>query len=323
MARKGLRPKQGGRELKEAFGRAGTGAGVLPWPAAWSPPPPPQALVLLLWAAPPQPRAGPAPAADACTWPLPRLPPLVKVSDLVGRGAWSGLTHNPWTLGLGAGPSRCPPIRRCDGSPSWGRSGGQPADSGRKPPSRELLAPSECRGVPRVPALLKGCPVMPVPTRSLGGPLLPWGQRLGVAQTCPGYDASQGWECVSTLGTGTAREVVAPGSLGSPAAGSSGQREAVWPREAPAGPPLTLGRGSPLARGFLWLPRPSPSSLPLRAAAAPSPSVVARCCPTAASSVALSAALRLQGTHPAHTRLVRFLPTRFVFLRRRKFHVTL
>lgn len=40
MARKGLRPKQGGRELKEAFGRAGTGAGVLPWPAAWSPPPP-------------------------------------------------------------------------------------------------------------------------------------------------------------------------------------------------------------------------------------------------------------------------------------------
>lgn len=264
MARKGLRPKQGGRELKEAFGRAGTGAGVPPWPAAWSPPPPPQALVLLLWAAPPQPRAGPAPAADACTWPLPRLPPLVKVSDLVGRGAWSGLTHNPWTLGLGAGPSRCPPIRRCDGSPSWGWSGGQPADSGRKPPSRELLAPSVCRGVPRVPALLKGCPVMPVPTRSLGGPLLPWGQRLGVAQTCPGYDASQGWECVPTLGTGTAREVVAPGSLGSPAAGSSGQREAVRPREAPAGPPLTLGRGGPLARGFLWLPRPSPSSLPLR-----------------------------------------------------------
>lgn len=41
MARKGLRPKQGGRELKEAFGRVGTGAGVPPWPAAWSPPPPP------------------------------------------------------------------------------------------------------------------------------------------------------------------------------------------------------------------------------------------------------------------------------------------
>lgn len=39
MARKGLRPKQGGRELKEALGRAGTGAGVPPWPAAWSPPP--------------------------------------------------------------------------------------------------------------------------------------------------------------------------------------------------------------------------------------------------------------------------------------------
>lgn len=59
MARKGLRPKQGGRELKEAFGRAGTGAGVPPWPAAWSPPPP---------------LPGAGPAALGCTSPATSRP---------------------------------------------------------------------------------------------------------------------------------------------------------------------------------------------------------------------------------------------------------
>lgn len=175
------------------------------------------------------------------------------------RTCW-GQVHGvgyPWRLGLGTGPSRCPPS--ADGPRG---SGGEPADSGWNLPDPKGPRPSPRQGAART-FRVPGCPAGPRSPRGVCSDASSHQEPLraaapvgaapgGVAQTCPGCRASPGWECVPTLGTGTAHDVVAPGPLSSSAAGSPGQRMAV-------GAQGVTCRVSPDPRAR-WPPGPGPSS---------------------------------------------------------------